>query len=890
MTRLRIFISRVLAMFRGRRIERRLDEEVRAHIDMLAEEYEQRGMTREDAYYAARRSFGGVAQMKEAYRDSRALPMLDSLVQDLRYSVRMLRKSPAFTVVAIVSLALGIGANTAIFSLINAVMLRELPVDRPGDLVVLNARNQANPALLTFPMYRDLRARQQVFTDMFATAGETAGRVTIHTAAEPVEIDNVRTDFVTASYWSVLGLRPFAGRFFTAEDDNNPGSSETQGSVAVLSYGFWDREFGRNRAILGTTVLIGRAPCRVIGVTARDFTGEYLGTSPDIWVPLIRFSAADDLENRRGSFTAHMARLKPGVSREQAQTAMTVLFQQLQATPPYQQALGLEHTSKAVHDYSIALQPGATGLDYNRFRRTFSKPLYIVMAVVGLLLLIACANVANLLLARATSRQREIGIRLALGCGRRRLVRQLLTESLLLAGLGSLVGLVMAYWGSGALLRMVQTTVALEPDTRVVAFMLAMVILTGIGFGIAPALKASRLELGRFRPRMSRTLVAVQVALSLVLLVGAGLLLRSMHNLHTIDLGFRPEHVLIFDLAHNPRDRDPAAMARIAQQAHDRVKQLAGVQSASLSGLMIFSTSDISSFVNIQGYTPGRDELVAVRFNSVSPDYFKTVGMAMLQGRGIEEQDTASSPGVAVINESMARRYFAHSSALGRTIELTPPRLKGKPFQIVGVVRDAKYNDLRAETKPMFYVPLTQLTRSLRSLEIRTMQPASALIGPVRRALLDVSRDIMIRRVFTLTDQVDRTLASERLITTLSTFFGALALLLASVGLYGILSYAVAQRTAEIGVRIALGASARHVLGMVLRESIKVVLAGTAAGLVLALASTRLVSVFLYGLSPTDLTTILSASAILLAVSLIAGYLPARRATKVDPMMALRYE
>jgi len=825
------------------------------------------------------------------------------MFQDLRYGVRMLLKSKGFTAVAVITLALGIGANTAVFTLINALLLRALPVSNPHELVVINSPG----GIISFPMYRDLRARQEVFTDILASGGGSSVRLTIPGESGAVEVDNVQTSLVTANYWSVLGVRPALGRFFTEDEDRNPNSGETAGSLAVLSYSFWERQFGRDPGALGRTVLVNRSSCQVIGVAPRGFFGEAVGGEPDVWVPLISFSSRELLENRRGMFTFHIGRLKPGVSREQAQTAMTLLYQQsIQAeraqTPPSN-----PNRAPAIRDLIIQLEPGATGISYGPLRRTFTQPLWIIMAIVAATLLIACANVANLLLARAATRQREISVRLALGCGRFRLVRQLLTESLLLSALGAAAGMIVASWGSHVLLRLVDTGPApirldLNPDARVLAFTVAVMALTGIGFGLAPAWRAGGVDLAsamkdhargtgrRVKQYLGRTLVVFQVALSLLLLIGSGLLIRSLYNLRQIDLGFQPEQVLVFDLAHNPQSREPSALAQDAREARERVKQIPGVKSASVSMLPLFGPSDVSAPLRILDYTPAQGESVEARYNSVSPGYFETVGMTLAAGRGIEDRDTENTPRAAVINESMARRYFPGANAVGRIMEIDAGPPPHRPIEIVGVVRDAKYNNLRAEAQPMFYISIRQLPRTMRALEVRTGEPLAAMAGPVRNALLGVTKDIMIRRVFTLSAQVDRTLAGERLITTLCASFGALALLLASVGLYGVISYAVTARTQEIGIRMALGATARNILWLVLRQSLAVVLAGVAIGLSLALICTRLIASFLYGLSPTDPAAIVISSALLILVALAACYLPARRATQVDPMIALRRE
>ncbi|HEU4389401.1 MAG TPA: ABC transporter permease, partial [Blastocatellia bacterium] len=791
-------------------------------------------------------------------------------------------------------------ANTSVFTVINSILLRMLPIPNPNELVVINGRIGGNPGYISFPMYLDLRAQQQVFTDMMASAGETPVRLTIPDGGE---VDNVRTSFVTPSYFGVLGVQPAIGRFFTEDEDRDPDSSEKAGSLAVLSYSFWERQFGLDPAVIGRTVLVNRSPCQVIGVTERGFFGEAVGSSPDLWVPIISFTSRDNLENRRGAFTAHMGRLKPGVSLQQAQTAMSLLYQQLRQAE-YAQTAG----DDAGRPISIQLEPGGTGISYG-LRRTFERPLWIIMAIVAAVLMIASANVANLLLARATVRQREIGVRLALGCSRSRLIRQLLTESLLLSAAGTVLGIIIAWWGSGALLGMIDTRVVplrinLSPDASVLLFTAAVMIVTGVVFGLVPAVRASSVDLTtamkeqarggtsrRVKHYLGRTLVAVQVALSLMLLIGSTLLIRSIHNLHGIDLGFRPEQVLIFDLAHDAQDRTNASLARAAREVEERVRQVPGVKSMSVSGLMLFSPSDIGAPVRIHGYEPQPGEDMSPRFNSISPGYFETVGMTLVAGRGIEPGDSEQAPTIAVINEAMARRYFAGRNPLGQTMEITAGRpVSPKPIEIVGIIRDAKYNDLRAETEPMFYMSIQQLPRSLRTLEVRTAEPISVIAGPVRNALLEVTKEVMVRRVVTLSAQVDRTLAGEQMITTLCSFFGLLALLLACVGLYGVISYAVAQRTKEIGIRMALGASRQNVLLLVLRQSLTVVLAGIVTGVGLAFVCTRWIAAYLYGLSPTDPVAILLAAVLLAVVALLACVVPARRASKVDPIVALRFE
>jgi predicted permease len=908
------FINRIVSagrtLFGKARLERELDEELRGASQALEDRYRAQGMSDAEARRAARLALGGVEPVKEAVRDVRVGVQIETAVSDVRYAIRTLRKSPAFTAAAVVSLALGIGANTAIFTFINALLLRPLPVHDPSALVDITGKRKDDNALISFPMYRDLAERQQVLTGIVATAGETPYRVTIASeAGSGAEVDNVRVSFVSGNYFSVLGVVAARGRIFTPEDDRNPATAATAGSVIVLSDGFWQRQFGRDPAIVGRTVLVGRARCQVIGVTPPGFVGEVIGNAADGWVPLTPFSSPDDLDNRRGTFTAFFGRLEPGIGAPEAEAQLTLLFQQLLKreqlikTPP--------------EESSIRLVSAASGLDFS-LRRTYLKPLFIVMGMVGVVLIIACANIANLLLARATARAGEIGVRLALGCSRSRLVRQLLTESVLLSVAGAGVGLAVSRWATEMLAQMifggpVGLKLRLAPDVRVFAFLGAVAILTAVVFGLVPALRSTRVDLapalkglrrgsgGGSKQRAGRLLVIGQVALSLLLLVGAGLLVRSFRNLHDQDFGFAADRVLIFSLGHGPSDRSPAAMAAVERTARERVLALPGVQSASFSGVMIFSPSDIGSGFSIPGEAQPADAPLTARYNSVSPGYFETLGMPIVEGRSFTDADDSPvSARVTIVNQAFARRFFPRG-AVGRSIVLrrpgagktgatAPATTPGEMVAIVGVVHDAKYNNLREDTKPMFFLPFAQMTRSLRSLEVRTDRAAVAIAGPVRDALSGVTKDIMIRQVTPLPEQVDASLAPERLLLRLCVVFGALALLLACVGLYGVIAYSVAQRTTEIGVRVALGATPLSVMGRVLRETLLLVVAGIAIGIPCALASGRLLVAFLYGLTPRDPATLAIATGILFAAATVAAALPALRAARVDPNVALRYE
>ncbi|HET7696898.1 MAG TPA: ABC transporter permease [Vicinamibacterales bacterium] len=871
-------------------VERELDDELRAAEETLRDRYASQGMSDADARRAARLALGG-EPVQDAVRDVRAGVRLEMLLGDLRYAVRALRKSPAFTAAAVLSLALGIGANAAIFTFINALALSPLPVRDPSALVEIAPRG-SDPAFLSFPMHRDLAARQQALTGIVATAGETPVRVTVPAASGGgAEIDNVRISFVTGNYFSVLGLAPAAGRLFLPEDDRVPASAEQAGSIVVLSDAFWQRQFARDPSVIGRTILIGRTAARVVGVTPPGFAGEVLGNAADGWVPLTAWSSLDELENRRGTFTAFFGRLKSGIAPAEAAAQLTVLFRQLRVE---------EGIQKTPEQASIELLPAAAGLDFS-LRRTYMKPLLIVMGMVALVLLIACANIANLLLARSAARAGEIGVRLALGCSRARLVGQLLIESLLLASAGAAAGLLISQLAARSLARMilggpVGLKLRLDPDIRVFAFLAVLAIATAVIFGLVPALRATRLDLapalkgaGRAirqpaRQRAGRVLVAAQVALSLLLLVGAGLLVRSVQKLYAQDLGFSPQNVIVFSLAGSPSNRQPEAMAAVERAARERVLAIPGVQSASFSGMLIFSPSDIGAPFSIPG--AGASERLTARYNSVSPGYFDTLGMTMLEGRALRDEDNhVSAAGAVVVNESFARRFFP-GGAVGRTIRFGGQ--PGRPLQIVGIVRDAKYNSLRTAAKPLMFVPYAKMTRTLRSLEVRSTMPMASLAGPVREALSSVSKELMIRQVLPLTEQVDHSLSAERLLLRLCAMFAALALLLACIGLYGVVAYSVAHRTAEIGVRVALGATPSSVMRGIVRETLLLAGAGIALGIPAALAAGRLLTSFLYGMTPRDPATFAVSAATLLAAAAVAAALPARRAASVDPAAALR--
>ena len=564
-------------IFRKGRLEQELRDELHGAEETLRDRYLAAGMREDEARRSARLALGGVEPVKEALRDVRAGAQLERILADARYALRTLRKAPAFTAAAVLSLALGIGANTAIFTFINALALRPLPVRDPSALVDVSARRRGAEALLSFPMFRDLADRQQVLTGIVATAGETPERVSIPAGTGATDVDNVRISFVSGNYFSVLGVEAGAGHLFSEQDDRDPDSAKAAGSVVVISDGFWNRQFGRDPSIVGRTLLIGRVHARVVGVTPPGFVGEIIGNAADGWVPLTSWSSRDNLDNRRGTFTAFFGRLKPGVSRADAEAGLTRLFRQLSTA---------EALQPRPEELSIHLEPAAAGLDFS-LRRTYFKPLLIVMGMVALVLLVACANIANLLLARASSRAGEIGVRLALGCSRGRLVRQLLTESALLSIAGTAAGLLLSRWASYTLAALIMRgpvglRLNLAPDWRVFAFLAALAIGTAVTFGLVPALRATRIDLAPAlkglrrgsgvpsRQHAGRLLVVGQVAVSLLLVVAAGLVVQSVARLHAQDYGFDPDRVLIFSLAHGAQDRSPAAMAAVERAARAR--------------------------------------------------------------------------------------------------------------------------------------------------------------------------------------------------------------------------------------------------------------------------------------------------------------------------------
>ena len=892
---------RLRSLFRRSQVEQELDEELRYHIERQIEEHISKGMTEEEARYAALRAMGGVERRKEECRDMRRVRWIEEIGQDLRYGLRTLRKSPGFTAVAVLSLALGIGANTAIFSLVDPILLRLLPVKDPEQLVVLKVvdeRGEEHSDYFFYSLFERLRASTQVFSGMFANG---CGDCPVDMVGpEPGnQTEKARLNLVSGEYFEVLGAPAVLGRTLTTADNQTPGAHP----VAVMSYHFWQRRFAGDASVIGKVIKLKNQPFTIIGVAAPEFFGAGLGAAPDIWAPLVMMNNV--LRDRSGLSDMDdegleiMARLRPGMSEEQAQAALGLFLGQIKSEPS-----DLGRKTDVIS--KLVLSPGRQGFMW--FRSWMSQPLLILMAVVGLVLLIACANIANLLLARAARRAPEVAIRLTIGAGRFRLVRQFLTESALLAAAGAVLGLLFAWWGCRAILALISEydssitigSIGAIPNARVLGFTVAVSLLTTILFGLAPALIATRQDLNaalkvptppRSRLALSRSLVIAQVALSLLLLTGAGLFVQTLHNLRTRDFGFDAERIIqgrIFaEDAGYKKDQLPGLYSRILE----RLNSAPGVRSASMSDVGILYNVSSACCIAVEGYTHRPDEDRRVRINDVRPGYFQAIGLPLLLGRDFTTQEIRRSleetPKVTIINESMARYYFGTASPLGKRIDFVGER-KGKfkySTEIVGVIKDTVYDDLRAKPRVLYFPG-----QAGNLLVARAAGPAAQMVATIRREIQAVDKNLVIDNLSTSAQLLDQQLFVERMLAKLSSFFSLLALLLSCVGLYGVMSYDVARRTREIGIRMALGAQRRSVVGLVMRQTMLLVIIGVVIGLGAAPASTRLIASLLYGLTPNDPLTIALAGLLLLTVAALAGYLPARRAARVDPMIALRHE
>ncbi|HET7215679.1 MAG TPA: ABC transporter permease [Terriglobia bacterium] len=895
---------RIGALFRRGQLERDLDEELQFHLAMHQQKLEEQGMPPEEARYAARRAFGNPTQTKETSRDLWTFRFLETLAQDLRYGLRQLRRNPGFTVAAVLTLALGIGTNTAIFSLIDTILIKSLPVRKPEQLFLFRWESpHVVTDALPYPLFDQIRSNAHAFQAMYAFCN-----LDLATSVDG-KPGLAAGQLVSGNFFSMLGVRTVAGRPFTPEEDRVPGGDP----VAIISYRYWKRQFGLDPSAVGKFITLNGSLFTIIGITGPNFDGISVGASPDIWVPMMMQAQVMDgralLNDPRGWFFRILGRLKNGVTTAEATADLNVAYHQTamaeagaRITPQIRQELAGQR---------ISLVPASRGL--SALRDLVAKPLLILMGLVGLVLLIACANVASLLLTRASTRQKEIALRAALGAGRARLIRQLFTESVLLAILGSLAGLVLAHYGEEFLLALpfagvTPLTLNLNPGRTMLVFYACTMLFTAILFGSAPALRASRVDLNEAlkaggrgvggaggrpsRSNLSNSIVVGEVALSLVLLAAAGMLVRSLLKLRNVNPGFNQKNVLIASIDPELIGYRGERLTNLYSQITDVIAPLPGIRSVSLSAVRPISRSQWRTGVYVRGHVVRPSENATVPWNLIAPDFFRTLEIPLLQGRDFTARDNAGAPKVAIINEAMARFYFGERSAIGRHLSLTGPG--GEEIEIVGVVGNAKYGSMREPPQHIVYLPYPQAPGGGLSfgmtIELRTAGNPNSFVGPVRQAIRGVGRQIPILSFTTLAEEVNNSLAQERTVAELSCLFGLVALILAAVGLYGVMAYTVSRRASEIGIRMALGAQPQDVQGMVLRESLGLVIIGLAIGVPLTIAMAHLISSQLYGISQADPLTFIAVSLILVAVALLACYIPARRAAKVDPMIALRYE
>jgi predicted permease len=882
----------MLRFFHRRRWDRERETELRAHLEIETAENIARGMTPGEARDAARRKLGNPTKIREEIYRMNTISFLESLWHDLRHAARLLRINPGFAAVAVLSLALGIGANTAIFQLLDAVRLRSLPVLKPHELVEvkINGRGRMGNfrgryAQFTNPLWEELRQRQQAL-DLFAWGDTTVN------LARTGEVRYAEGLWVSGSFFPVLGVRPVIGRLFTPEEDRrgcgNPG--------AVISYAFWQREFGGSSEILAKTLPIGDNPVPIIGVTPAEFFGVEVGRRFDVALPVC--SMQPGLDDRMFWYLTVMGRLKPGWSIDQTRANLESISPSVfDATVPRYSPEDQKHYR------ALKLAPVESGSGISALRTSYERPLFVLMAMVAFVLLIACANVANMMLARATARAQEFGVRLSIGASRGRLFRQLLTESLLLAIVGGVTGAVLAKTLTGILVSQLRTPrdpifLDLSMDWRVLGFTAALSCMATVLFGVAPALRAGRLGLdlrssgrgftaSREKFTIRRVLLTAQVALCLVLLTGAMLFVRSFQNLTSKDLGFRQEGVLIantfFSETRYPPERRQAAYRAL----EERLKSVPGVSGVARAFMVPVSGSGWDQLLTAKGNGPAK--AVHTQLNSVTGDYLRVMGIALVGARIFGDQDSPGSPRVAIVNEEFARRAYDGATPLGKTIQLQGAFRAD--YEVVGVVKNSVYRDVKEPAVPMAYIAATQeeRPRSTARFILHSTVPPESLIASVKQVLAESDPELSVRFAV-LSSMIGESLIRERLMATLSAFFGVLAAVLAVVGLYGVVSCMVARRRSEIGIRMALGADRGSILRLILGEIGVLLVAGLFAGSALSLSIASTIRTLLFGLQPNDPVTMAAALLSLATVAFAAAYFPAARAARLDPLIALREE
>ena len=903
MTLLARLRSWLRAITRRQSLEQRMQLEMQTHVELYEADLRRGGLSAEDARRRARAAFGSAEAHKDECREAFGLRLLSDLRADVVYAARHLRRSPGFTMVAVGSLALGIGANTAIFSLIDMVMLKTLPVQDPASLVFVDTRGGVSGGRSgpPYPCFELLRDRAQSLAGIAAFSASLF-KVTIDGAPE-----EVRGQYASGSYFDLLGIRAAHGRLLTPLDDSEFERGGPAGAVAVISDSFWRRRFAADPGVLGRTIQVGTQWVTIVGVSQPEFFGLQVGTPIDLTIPMML--AGRTLRYRGMWWMSAVGRLRPGATAEQARAEVDSLYR------TYMTDNDMKNLLQPGSFEGIALVPAGRGL--NELRRQFSEPLVIVMAIVAVVLLIGCANVANLLLARASARRGEMSVRLAIGASRARLLRQLLTEGAVLVFAGSLAGLLVAQAGVSFLVSLFgdgRTGIILEPrfDLRVLTFTAAAALVSVVLFSVAPALHATRVDAAkpgdtktspsRSRIRFGQSLVVIQVMLAVALLCGATLFLRTLHNLNTVEAGFTRDGVLTMQVAAtmpvgwtmpktpDERRQEFARLGGMWEDLSARVALLPGVSAPAVATMMPLTGRDRGVSIAIEGVPIPRGRR-GIHINHVTARYFETLGIPLLSGRFFAAQDRASSTRVAILNEHAARLYFSDANPIGQRIKF-PGQYLEDSYEIVGVVRDVRYVDLRTPDETMAYIPMEQAFEPNTNAMVlmRADRDAAVLVPLVRSAAREAIPGGFVTRIATMNDRMERSLLRERLLSMLATFFGALALTLACIGLYGVMSYAVVRRTREIGIRIAVGAGHGSVVWLIVRETLWLVLAGLALGTATAVVASRYVGGQLFGVAPGDPLAMSAAIALLLAVTLVAAFLPVRRATRIDPVQALHYE
>ena len=886
MRHLRLFRHRLRSLFRRKAVEDELNRELSLHLEQLARENIKSGMNAQEARRAAWREFGSPGLVKDQCRDTRRVGLLEDLVKDLGFASRLLARSPGFTLTAVLSLALGIGANTAIFSLVDAVLLRLLPVERPRELVFLHgAGPEGTSGAPPYPCFERIRDETSSFAGVAAFATDEL-RVEVDGA-----IEQVFGQVASGSYFGVLGLKPAVGRLMTMEDER------LDPPVAVIGYRYWQRRFAGAPDAIGKTIISGNRAHTIVGVMPAEFWGLEPGRHVDVTLPITLNRGG--LANPDRSWFQVIARLLPGVSVKRATVEASTIFRS------FLEDRDRSTEVRANHVYRVELAPASRGLGGLRSR--FSRPLYALTLVAGIVLLIACVNLGNLLLARGSMRAREFAIRVATGAGSGRLVRQLLTETLLLFVLGATAGLLIAYaaiQGLTGFFAIGRRPILLDVnyDWRLALFAAGVTLVAGLLTGLWPALRAlrtdpraamkdgeTRLAGSRRSGAAARLLLAGQVALSLVLLVSAVVFVKTMANLRAVDLGFSEKHVLTMSLdPFLPGDASAEAREQFWARVLERVRGLPGVRAASLSVLTPLSGRDTGRYVSVRGIQPRSEQDQMVHLNHVSEDYFQTFGIEIVAGLAFTRNDTKPAPKVAVVNEAAAKFYFRGRDPIGETLGFGDAGV----YRVVGVVRDHKHKSVREEAPRFAFVPLWQPLDGISriTLAVSSSQPPASIAAAIAQEVRAIHPNTLVSDVIGVQEQIDATLVSEQLLSTLAIGFAALALVLAAIGLYGILSYAVARRSAEFGVRMALGAPPTRIAWDVARQVLLQVGAGIAIGLPLALAAARAAEGLLFGVTPTDFGNYLLSAAVLVVVACVAAWLPARRACSINPTEALRRE